>query len=336
VEVAESQTLVTMSFKDAVTTKPLSAHTYLANFVDGFCIGTVPHGGYVTSCFLEVAQLHFKSTLASQNQPHTIALHLDFLRRTHVGPALFTVQDVKIGRQTSVIHVSLSQSLDSNGEPPSEEANVREEVVGYITNSNISTETGMTLTTGFELDPPPPTVNLAHLGQGKDELWARQDNMPFATFRKATKKIQYHFPVGGQVDQGISDEWLRFSTGEKFTNASLGFVCDIFPTPVETLLGEENPYDINTSKRQAASNDTAKFWYPTMLLNLEIKKALPEDGVEWLFVRTRPKEIKNGRMDLEIVIMDSEGGIVALSHHVCFVLGSERNTAKRSNPKSMI
>jgi hypothetical protein len=80
----------------------------------------------------------------------------------------------------------------------------------------------------------------------------------------------------------------------------------------------------------------AKYWYPTLVLNLDIKKTLPKEGVEWLFGRVRAKQIKNGRMDLEMIIMDGDGDIVALSNHVCLVLGSERNTAARRNDTSKI
>lgn len=70
-------------------------------------------------------------------------------------------------------------------------------------------------------------------------------------------------------------------------------------------------------------------WYPTLLLNLDIKKALPEEGVRWLFVRLQAKQIKNGRYDLEVLAMDTEGDLVALSHHVCFAVSAERNLAAR-------
>jgi len=68
-----------------------------------------------------------------------------------------------------------------------------------------------------------------------------------------------------------------------------------------------------------------------VLLNIDFKKELPEEGVEWLFVRVQAKQIKNGRMDLEIVILDEEGDIVALSHHVALVLNAERNIAARKS-----
>ena len=41
----------------------------------------VPNGGYVTGCILEVVKTHFSTALADQNQPHTIALHVEFLKR---------------------------------------------------------------------------------------------------------------------------------------------------------------------------------------------------------------------------------------------------------------
>lgn len=145
---------------------------------------------------MRVAAAHFNGTLIAQNQPNTIALHLDFLRRTEVGPCLFTVKDVKLGRQTSVIHISLSQ-------------NQKEEIVGYITNSSFAGESGVTFSTEYALSPPPLPVNLALLKQDKDEQWARQGDMPFSSFRKATTKAQFHFPRHGQESKSAADEWSK-------------------------------------------------------------------------------------------------------------------------------
>jgi hypothetical protein len=271
----------------------------------------------VTTVFLRVAEAHFKSTLARQNQPHTITLHLDFLRRTQAGPALFTVEDKKLGRQASVIHVTLSQ--DS-----------REEVVGYITNSNMHTEEGVSFPTEYTLHPSPPPVNLALLAQDRDAEWVAAGSMPFAGFRKATQKTQFYFPRRGQRHPRVSDEWIRLRNGERWTNATLGYVADMWLMPIESFITKESADGAGVSEGGGAANKrTAKFWYPTVLLNLDIKKALPEDGVEWLFSRVETKQIKNGRMDLEVVIFDAAGDIVALSHHVALAVSSQRNLAER-------
>ena len=152
--------------------------------------------------------------------------------------------------------------------------------------------------------------------------------MPFAEFRKVSKKVRFFFPREGQKMRSIADEWLCYRNGEKFTNESLGYVADTWPQVVELFKRQDDPYALK-DKELKESNNTASRWYPTLVLNLDIKKALPEEGVEWLFVRVQAKQIRNGRMDLEVTIMDEDGDIVALSHHVSLILGADRNMAER-------
>ncbi|KAI8957294.1 thioesterase-like superfamily-domain-containing protein [Daldinia sp. FL1419] len=296
------------TFLEATAVKALDSHTYSANFASEWCVGSVPHGGVVTSVFLRVAATHFRTTLAAQNQPHTISQHVEFLRRTQEGPATLMVRDIKLGRQTSTIHITLSQEG-------------REEVVGYLTHSNIFTESGLSLETLWSLHPPPPPPPIdfaALLAGGEDVNWEVQTNVPFAKFRKVSNRIHTLLPRNGQVAPGLIDQWIRFKSGEKFTNESLGFVSDKFPSVVDGLW-----------RRERGGDRPLAFWYPTVVLNLDVKKALPPEGVDWLFLRVQPKCIKNGRMDLEVVIIDETGEVVALSHHVVLVVGAERNTAVR-------
>ncbi len=135
-----------MTFAEATAINQIDSHTYEVDFSSTWVIGSVPHGGYVTSCLLTAVKKHFEGTLGKQDQPHTITLHLDFLRRTEVGQATITVKDVKLGRQTSVVHLTLSQGS-------------REEIVGYITNSNLHSESGVTLPTSWQLNPQPLPVS---------------------------------------------------------------------------------------------------------------------------------------------------------------------------------
>lgn len=69
-------------------------------------------------------------------------------------------------------------------------------------------------------------------------------------------------------------------------------------------------------------------WFPTVVMNLEVKAALPEEGVEWLAMRVTSKQIKDGRFDLDVSVRDVDGELVALSHHVAMILSIERNTRK--------
>lgn len=73
----------------------------------------------------------------------------------------------------------------------------------------------------------------------------------------------------------------------------------------------------------------AALWFPTVVMNPEVKTALPAEGVEWLAVRVTSKQIKDGRFDLDILVRDVDGELVALSHHVAMIVSVERNTKKR-------
>ncbi|KAK4992227.1 hypothetical protein LTR66_000412 [Elasticomyces elasticus] len=309
------------SFANATSVGRVDSHKYSANFPEDWCIGSVPHGGFITSCFLQVASAHFSTTLAKQKQPDTITLHLDFLRRTQVGPATFIVNDVKLGRQTSVIHVTLRQDD-------------REEVVGYLTNSNLAAEEGMSLSTNYRLEPPSYPAAVSKLKNGTDKHWKERKRMPFAEWRKAGNQVRFFFPEAGQLQSSIADQWICFTNGDRFTSESIGFVADIFPQLIEAQQAGGDPYSVKFEERnldaeRVKRKEGSALWYPTLLLNLDVKKALPAEGIEWLFVRTRTKVIKNGRYDLEIIIMDEDGDIVALSHHVCLVVSAERNMAGR-------
>lgn len=320
-----------MNFPQATAVQAIDPHTYQANFQDNWCIGTVPHGGYVTSVFQTVVRKHFDTTLRKQNQPHTLALHLDFLRRTQTGPATFVVKDVKLGRQTSIVHVTLSQDD-------------REEVVGYITNSNLRTESGVSFPTHWSLHPKPlPVADFSALEAGRDPHWGERKEWPFSDFRKATENIRSWFPRAGQVSNSCLDMWYTFSDpSTRFTTESLGFVCDTFPQIIEAFVLGYDPYAVALEEKYSGDEQRkmmkgeARMWYPTLLLNLDVKKALPEDGVRWLGVRLQAKKIENGRYDLEVLAFDEGGDLVAISNHVCLAVSSARNTAARRKGESKL
>ncbi|GAW20056.1 hypothetical protein ANO14919_095500 [Xylariales sp. No.14919] len=314
------------TFAKATEVKATGSHTYSADFPSEWCIGSVTHGGVVTATLLRVAATHFSTTLAKQKQPHTITLHAEFLRRTHAGHADFIVKDMKLGRQTSTIHISLIQDG-------------REEVVAYLTNTNMISESGLTLQTGWSPNPPlpaPPTDFAKLAAEGEDANWVLVKDLPFPKLRKAVNRVRMHVPRNGQVQANVIDEWMRFESGERFPMEGIGFVSDMWPQMIEGLVRRQQEADGKKPPEKKGDGEAAWLWYPTLTLNLDIKKAFPPEGVEWLHVRVHSKRIKNGRYDYEIVIFDETGDMVALSHHVAMVLDGSRNTAKRSESKSKI
>ena len=128
-------------------------------------------------------------------------------------------------------------------------------------------------------------------------------------------------------------------------------MADMFPQIMETAYCQEDleremkkiRADVDDSLRNVRSStsassskspkqsQSARFWYPTVVLNLDIKKALSQESAEWLFTRVRAKRIRNGRMDLELVILDESGDIVAVSSHVALIVGAARNMSRRND-----
>jgi len=273
---------------------------------------SVPNGGYTVSCILRATREHFETTLARQDQPHTLAIHAEFPRRTEIGPATIKFEEIKLGRQLSTVHATFIQHGSK-------------EILAYITQTNLSKESGLSFETGWTLSPAPyPTSSVAALANGTDPHWAENDSMPFPEFRKASHRVRFFFPRRGQMEKGWSDHWITFrNPAERFTQDTLGYVCDMFPQVVEAMITDDDPYHVTTTAGER--QPIARFWYPTVVLNIDVKKALPEEGIEWLFVRCRSKQIKNGRYDIEVIVMDEHGELVAISHHVAMVLSAARN-----------
>ncbi|KAJ9627554.1 uncharacterized protein PV06_05894 [Exophiala oligosperma] len=336
------------TFADVVPVKQISSHQYTLTLEDGWCIGTVPNGGYVTSAFLVVARTHMSLTHPRRSEPHPVNLHLEFLRRTSVGPARFTVRDVKLGSRISNLHVVLSQS--SNPADPA--SPYIDKAEGYITMSNIRTESGLSLPTAYSLYPPPLPVDLPTLAQaGRDVNYTSRPRDPFPQFRRAAQNMQMFLVRPARRPdnhpKAMNDQWVRLALNKtptgRWTNDALGFLVDMFPQIVEkyvnphieeAALGQQSDDEANAWKEKDPGA-RAKYWYPTLALNLDVKKLLPEEGVEWLFVRVKAKAIRNGRFDLDVEVWDTDNELVATSSHASLVVDSSRNTTRgaKKSPK---
>ena len=61
-----------------------------------------------------------------------------------------------------------------------------------------------------------------------------------------------------------------------------------------------------------------KWAFPTICLSLDIKR--DPEGEEWLLQRIVMNECENGRMELDVKIIDEKGRVVAVSKHAALVL----------------
>ncbi|KAK0668044.1 thioesterase-like superfamily-domain-containing protein [Cercophora samala] len=316
-------------FSQATKVERLDSHTYKVNLIDSYCIGTVPNGGYSASCLLEAARLH----LTSKHQKDAMTSHFQFLNRTEVGPAIIAISDVKPGRQFSMLHLSLYQRGLLDRAPWITIGTSRIEITAYLTMTDLSKEQGLTLPTIWSLSSKTAAPDFPLLKTKKqDDHWREIDlgsSGAFGTYARVLDNCHFYFPKRGQEHQSVIDLWMRFKIpSEGFTNSSLGLVSDAFPYVVEAF---RPPPGSKTNKPFKADE---MFWYPTIVMSLELKRSLPEGtGIEWLRLRMQSKEIRNGRLDLEVVITSEKGELIGVSNQVNLILGSERNTGGRENGK---
>ena len=194
---------------------------------------------------------------------------------------------------------------------------------------DIHSAKGLCYPTEFTLSSHPPAVDLASLSRDSDPQWLSW-TYPWSpnSYLKAATHIRWFSPVNGSQHPSIIDLWLTpVARGDLFTNEMLGSIADHWAEALENYR-PDSPF---TTKRLASATKVSDtklgtdagappYKYPTSSLSMEIKKVLPLEGVQWLFLRAQAKEIKNGRLDAEIIIMDEKLELVAISHQVNFVV----------------
>ncbi|OBS17652.1 hypothetical protein FPOA_09387 [Fusarium poae] len=295
-----------------------------ANLHKDYCVGAVPNGGYVASVMYQAVQSHIRNLALRQE---IISAQLQYVNRTQIGEVTIAIEKVKIGLATSTFHATLTQGNDSSN------SKARKCVLGYYVCLAPTTDS-LTLTTGWKLLPPAPAIDLERAAKELDPNWSLEasriqiSHLASLGFVRAVEGAFESYYRRQPDRKGLEDSWIRLTSGERFTNSTLSLVVDAKPYVVEGWRplpeGEKSEAEAVPFSR----NDP--FWYPTLVMNLDIKKILRQEGVEWLFIRTEARKIEQGRLDLQVTILDQEGDLVALSSHVNLVLSASRNLGARN------
>lgn len=253
---------------------------------------------------------------------------------------------MKLGRQLSTVHLTLWQGGLLAAAPWITPSVSRRTVLAYATHTRLQAMTGMTITTGFETTPaaalpPVPLDFAALLANGSDDTWRKPRLPTTSVFSRALRNWHFFLPRAGTLAPGVLDVWMRTENGERITQGMLPYVVDSFPYNLHWYLGAPEAVARLQAAREEEEEETtgrggdspkkdvrASLWFPTVVLNLEVKAALPEEGVEWLAMRVTSKQIKDGRFDLDVSVRDVDGKLLALSHQVALVLSLERNLKK--------
>lgn len=318
-----------MSLAEGTRFEKLDSHTYRIHLHNDFCIGAVPNGGYTASCMLATANAH----LGSRGQPNTLTAHFEFANKTAAGPGIIVIDEVKLGRQISTLHVTLWQGDVLDHAPWFVASSSRRKVLAYTTQVDLKAFTGPSFPTGHQRNsaaalPAIPDFDLVKK-KGTDGKWkdAFQPDHPIRKGSYANWNML--IPSQEALTPGVCDVWISAVGNQRITQATLPYVTDKFPLDFLAFFtppGYFSPDDPETLAKRRESR--RRLWFATVVLNLEIKKLLPEEGVEWLNMSITTKQIKDGRLDIQVMVRDLAGELVALNSQVALILSMDRNTGK--------
>ncbi|KAJ5273997.1 thioesterase family protein [Penicillium angulare] len=336
------------SFSEAIKVEQLSSHAYQVSLSKDFSVGAVPNGGYTSACMLAAAKIH----LGPRDQPDTLTAHFEFPNRASTGPAIVIIEDVKLGKQVSTLHLTLWQGGLLSQAPWIDHSVSRRVILAYTTHTNLRTFSGTSMPTGYEVTPAAELPSVSDFEalktNGADEAWALQ-KLPkaYAAMMPSLARWQFYVPRKEPLSPGVLDMWIRLDSGEPITQSTLAYVVDTFPHNMHTFLAApalrellnappERSGDSDVKETREKDQQRSELWFPTVVMNMEVKTALPDEGVEWLAVRASSKQIKDGKFDIEVLVRDADGEIIALSNHVAMIVNIVRNTGKKGKSKASL
>jgi len=216
--------------------------------------------------------------------------------------------------------------------------------------TNLQVERGLTFKTDWKLDPPTIEASISSLANDCDPRWVSYQT-PYhpESFRRVQSYVKFYVPLEVQQPH-IRDLWITpADPSVTFTTAMLGFLLDISLPIVDNYMPNESTggqiavIRLGLEQKKAREAGVTElidpsggaFESPAVYLSLattvEIKKLLPPGGVKWLFMRAYAKEIKHGRLSMEVVIFDESLELVALSQQLCPLMELSRiKTSKES------
>lgn len=295
------------------------------------------HGGILAAIIQLATKRHFTTTLSKYNQPDILSMHIDFLSTCTHDPFTITITDLKVGRGTSTIQLHLTQP---------QRAPDQLKIAATATSINFEALHGPSAPTDWQFQPQPkPLPDWRKLETNQpDENWLSVvvdgEVMPF------TRRMMQLNPRGGFPVAGVCDMWNSFGS-ERVDSTHLTILTDLVPSMSDTLLRTGGIFDAHTigsaTEAWAKDNPGAPFrlsnslmqaqkagiWNSTLTLDIEFKMRLPSEGLEWAFSRVVTKELKDGRMDVDVTICNQSMQPICVARHLVMVLDARRTFDKQ-------
>ncbi|KAI9713260.1 MAG: hypothetical protein M1820_001247 [Bogoriella megaspora] len=269
----------------------------------------------------------FSTVHKKLNQPNVLSIQVQFFRLLFPSKAQISFRDIHLGKSASTAQFTVIQ-------------NEKDCIAGMV---NLQVLDGYTFKTSWNLAPAPCEASIGHLSTDSDPRWVSYQ-CPYHPegFRRVQSYVKFFVPLVLK-DPTYLDQWFTPSDpGDTFSNETIGFVADLSLPILDNFFGKDcsgsHEHILEVADQQKRDREMgihrvvdassgayeSKGMIMTMSSNIEIKKRLPPDGVKWLFMRAIAKQIKAGRLSMEVILLDENGDLVAVSSQVLPIIDLER------------
>ncbi|KAL4943879.1 hypothetical protein BDV06DRAFT_188900 [Aspergillus oleicola] len=308
-----------------------SRHRFKARISRDWCTQHSVLGGYLTTLLLSAARKSIKlnrnleagQVEGEAKYPDPIYVFTQFLRMVPPGPVVISCKILRATSRLCVVKVELS--LDASPELGKEQESERQQpqtppsrpeipqaqqgpaCVAIATFANLDKESGLsqTLTSSSSLS----SLNAnAYTPPNRLTECVRIDD-PVVDATPVTRKLNWVAPRsadglwGHRLGGHEREVWLSFRDGAMISG--LGYLALLSDMPLQPPATHEAGFYTSHA-------------LSTLCQSVEFKKR-PGPKTQWVLVRSNSHKVVDGRYDLNVQILDENGDILALSHHVVFI-----------------
>ncbi|KAL2821763.1 thioesterase-like superfamily-domain-containing protein [Aspergillus cavernicola] len=279
-----------------------SLNRFTTHITHDWCTQHSVLGGYLVALTLSAAHKYLDTELTKNKYSDSIHIFTQFLHMVPPGPVSISCRTLSTTSRLCVVQVTLEPAHPQP--PPLKEPKAQESpaCIAIATFADLSKETGLTLSTPILPTPLP-----------NREIECLTINDPIIDSTPVTRKLNWVAPRsayglwGHRLGGHNREVWLSFEDGSKIDDLQvLAFLADLPLQPPAT----HTPPAIFYS-RHALS---------TLCISVEFKKR-PGPNTKCVLVRSNSQQVVRGRYDVDVQILDENGGVLVLSRHVVFVLG---------------
>ncbi len=196
---------------------------------------------------------------------------------------------------------------------------------------------GVTVNTGFTLNPPPTPSDLKKFETNDDPNWILY-HLPYNKTSQGQPLSHWNlfFTRAGPVNPRLHDMWCMLHNSKaRITNVMLPVLADAYLRQADNFTPNSDfSYAACVARAERAIDGDVRqddldkavmrYWTATQSLSLEIVRQLPEEGVQWVLLRAEAKAIRDGRLVVEVTLLDEEMRLLAYGKAVDLLIPAQR------------